>query len=279
MRGVLRRLVREPIVHFALVGVALFALDAALAADAPPADSEPLATAGEPIVVDAELRLALANEWARTHPAPPTTAELDALVERWIDEEVLYREGLARGLAQDDPEIRSRIAAQMRYVLDSRVHLPTPDDAQLRAWFEAHADRFAQPERIDFTQVFVAGDDDGRAQEILGLLQSGADPDGLGDTFAGGRRFRGRKLDDLQARFGDAFVIGLDAQPEGTWTLRRSPHGRHLVRVDRRTSARAPDFDAARDDVLHAWREAARDDAIARETKGLRARWEIVVSP
>jgi hypothetical protein len=278
MRGVLRRLVREPLLHFALIGVGLFALDGILSRD-DTSVNDTAETKREPIVVDGAVRATLAETWTRTHPEPPTPAELDALVQEFVDAEVLYREGLARGLAEDDPVVRERVASQMAYVLESRVKIPTPDDAELRAWFDAHADRFAQPERIDFTQVFVAGDDEARARETLRLLQEGADPNGLGDTFAGGRRFRGRKLADLRARFGDAFVAGLETQPERAWTLLPSPHGRHLVRVDRRAAARAPDFDTAREEVLHAWEDATRKEAIDRETRELRARWEVVIAP
>jgi hypothetical protein len=157
--------------------------------------------------------------------------------------------------------------------------VPTPDDAELRAWFESNADRFARPERFDFTQVFVAGDDTARAAELLRVLQGGADPDGLGDTFAGGRRFRARRLVEVRARFGDAFAEGVRTQPEHAWALLPSPHGKHIVRVDRRTSASTADFEAARAEVLHAWQEAARKDALARETAALRSQWEVVVAP
>jgi aminopeptidase N len=272
----MRRFVREPLVHFALIGLGLFAIDAALSREEPDAPAQ-LVPDREPIVVDAEVRRTLAEEWTRTHTAAPTEAELDALVQDYIDDEVLYREGLARGLAENDPEIRSRVASQMAYVLSSRLAVPTPDDAELRAWFEQHADRFAQPERIDFTQVFVADDDDARAQELLRLLRDGADPNGLGDTFAGGRRFRGRKLDDLRERFGDAFATSIAQQREGEWALLSSPHGRHVVRVDRRTTASAADFEAVREQVLHAWQQGWRDEAMRREKEALRSRWEVVI--
>ncbi len=283
MRDALRRLVREPLVHFALIGVGLFVADAALSNDeAPSSAREAVDPERAPIVVDAAVRAALTEEWSRTHPEPPTPAELDALVQRFIDEEVLYREGLARGLAENDPQIRARVASQMHYVLQSRVNVPTPDDAELRAWFEANAERFARPERVDFTQVFVAGDDpdaDARATELLRVLQGGADPNGLGDTFAGGRRFRARRLEDVRARFGDAFAEGVATQPEQAWTLLPSPHGKHIVRVDRRTSASTAEFESAREEVLHAWQEAARNDALEREKEALRSRWEVVIEP
>lgn len=279
-------LVREPVVHFVLIGALLFGLEAAVSRgeEAPEAAAEPrpFAVPGEPIVVDEHVRGMLVERWNRTHAAPPSEEELQGLVDAWIDEEVLYREGLSQGLAESDPQVRERVASQMAYVLQSRIVLPEPDDAELRAWFAAHADRYARPERVDFTQVFVKGSDDAaeaRARELLRLLQGGADPNGLGDTFSGGRRFRGRRLSDLAERFGAAFIEGLESQPPGTWALRRSSLGLHLVRIDRWTASDAPGFEAMREEVRHDWEQDRRAAAMKDAKQALRGQWEIQSAP
>ncbi|HWB77899.1 MAG TPA: peptidylprolyl isomerase [Nannocystaceae bacterium] len=280
----MRALVREPLVHFAILGALLFTLDAATRerdATAPEACGG-LAVPRGPIVVDATLRSTLAEQWTKNHPSPPTDAELAMLVERWIDEEVLYREGLARGLAEGDALVRERIAGQMAYVLGERIVVPEPSDDDLRAAFAADPARWSIPDRIDLTQVFVAGTDEAaeaRARELLALLHNGADPNGLGDTFSGGRRFRGRRIDELAERFGDAFVVGLATQPERSWVLRRSSTGLHLVRVDRRVASAAPELDTVRDEVRHDWQATAREQALRTEKEALRAHWEVVTTP
>jgi hypothetical protein len=285
VHAVLRALVREPLVHFAVLGALLFALDSAVSGgrEAPPPEARgTIAVPTGPIVVDEAVRASLVEQWSKSHPTPPNDAELDELVARWIDEEVLYREGLARSLADGDVVVRERIASQMAYVLQSRIVTPEPTEDELRASFEEHASKWAQPDRVDFTQVFVAGLDDAaqaRARDLLQLLQGGADPDGLGDTFSGGRRFRGRRLAELRERFGEPFVEGMDTQPEGTWALRRSEVGLHLVRIDRRTSSQTPEFTAVRDAVRHDWQQARRAAAMEQAKQELRHRWEIVVAP
>jgi hypothetical protein len=276
---------REPLVHFVALGLALFAIDAARSRPDATEASAPaprgLATPVGPIVVDDALRASLASHWAQTHPAPPTEAEMAELVARWIDQEVLYREGLARGLADGDAQVHDRVASQMAYVLQAQIIVPEPTDEQLRGWYASHAERWAKAERIDFSQVYVQGLDaaaEARARELLALLASGADPDGLGDTFSGGRRYRGRRIEDLTARFGAAFTAGLDTQPVDTWILRRSEEGMHLVRVDRRTAATAPDFDAVHDEVRHDWQQAQRLQRLDELTAHLRDNWDIVES-
>lgn len=282
--ALVRALVREPLVHFAIFGALLFTLDAATRereATAPEACSG-LAVPSGPIVVDAAVRSTLSEQWAKSHPSSASDAELATLVERWIDEEVLYREGLARGLADGDAFVRERIAGQMAYVLGARIVVPEPTDEELRAMFEADPARWSIPDRLDLTQVFVSGTDDAaqtRARELLALLHNGADPNGLGDTFSGGRRFRGRRIDELAERFGEAFVVGLATQPEGTWVLRRSSTGLHLVRVDRHVASTPADLDTVRDAVRHDWQAAARERSLRAATDELRAHWEIVATP
>jgi hypothetical protein len=277
---------REPVIHFVILGAMLLGLDAAVSRgeEAPAAGAErrPFTVPREPIVVDEGVRAMLVEHWNRTHPAPPTEDELRRIVEAWIVEEALYREGLARGLAESDPQIRERVASQMAYVLRSQIVVPEASEAELRAWFEAHPQRYARPERVDFTQVFVEGRDDAaeaRARELLRLVQGGADPNGLGDTFSGGRRFRGRRLSELAERFGTAFTEGMDAQAPGTWAVRRSPFGLHLVRIDRWTSSEAPGFEVVRDEVRHDWEHDRREAAMTEATQALRRQWELVGAP
>lgn len=282
MRARLRALAREPLVHFAILGGVLFGIDAwrsGLAggegAGCPQAG---LAIDDGPIVVDEGVRAELVERWRQAHGGPPSDAELRELVARWVDDEVLYREGLRRGLAENDAEVHGRVASQMAFVLRSRIVLPEPGDEELRAWLAEHPERFGEPDRVDFTQVFVAQGPDAqaRADELLGLLEGGADPGGLGDTFSGGRRFRGRRIEALAEQFGPDFAAGVARQAEGAWALHRSTHGLHLVRIDSRTAARAPDFAEVKGAVAHDLREARLDEAFARAVAELRAGWEIV---
>jgi hypothetical protein len=278
-----KTIIREPLVHFVAIGAVLFAIDAWRSSDDPPADlppaPAPAATptgARAPIVVDADRRKRSAAQAEQRLGRPATPAEVDAEIERWIDEEVLFREAVARGLERDDPVIHERIASRMSYVLEQAVIIPEPGDAELRAWFEKHRDRWSVPSRIDFTHVFVADRTaTARLDEFARLLASGAPADGLGDAFPGGRRYRGRKPDDLAAAFGAEFVTGLAAQPVGTWHRRTSRHGLHLVRVDRVETARDADFEAARLDVRKAWFDERRGTALTAAIRRLRAGWEV----
>lgn len=288
MASRLRALLGEPLLHFLLVGAALMALyrwrhpASSAPAPSPPAHAAaapaPVPAAARTIVVDDDIRGQLRDSFTRAQGRPPTDEELAGAVDRWVDDEVLYREGLARGLDRDDPSVRQRVADKMAFVLRRQVIVPEPSEADLRAWFDAHPSHWGEPERIDFTQVFVDGHDaaaERRAAGLLAQLSAGADPGGLGDTFSGGRRYRGRKPADLAKTFGVELADGLESQPPGSWALRRSRFGLHLVRVDRHSAAHAVDFAAVRLDVRKEWRDDRRARAVAAEVAQLRAGWTV----
>jgi len=266
------RALREPLLHFLLVGSALFALDFALRA-------EPSRGADAPIVVDDGLRSALAERWTASHDRAPSAQELDAAIAAWKDEEVLYRAGAARGLDKDDPRVRERVAAKMAFVLREAVVVPEPSEDELRVWYEERADQWARAELYDFSHVFISGHDDDarrRQAELLEKLQLGADPAGLGDTFSGGRRYRRRKLPDLARTFGDEFVQGMAAQEPGSWVSRTSRFGLHLLRIEKKTPAQLPTFDDARLDVRKDWEAAQQQQGFERAMAELRAQWRVV---
>jgi hypothetical protein len=243
---------REPVVHFLALGALLFAANAAFA---------PKREASRPVVVSTTIRV------------PKELAEDDK--RKWIDEEVLHREGLARGLEKDDPKIKQRVASNMQRVLEGQIVLPKATDAELRAFFAANEARWAKSELYDFTNVFVSDADPKRAGELLAQLSGGADPNGMGDTFSGGRRYRKRALEDLGEAFGPEFVAGFADQKPGSWAVRRSRHGLHVVRVDAKAPAEAPSFDTMRGEIEMAYDEKRKSERLAAAIADLRKKYAV----
>ena len=92
---------------------------------------------------------------ARGHE--PNKEELAALRRVWLDNEVLYREGLALQVDKGDPAIRERVIFKALSVVDSNVKLPPPDEKVLRQWFESHRDKYDEPPRYDFEEAALSG--------------------------------------------------------------------------------------------------------------------------
>lgn len=272
------RALREPLLHFAAIGIVLFAADRLVQrkrpTPPPPAVSAPAAR----IVVTEQVRRAVEADFTRAHGRAPTAPELAAAIEAWIDDEILYREGVARGFAESDPRVRQRIAEQMAFVLSSSAVVPEPTDDELRAWFATNKAKWATAPLVDFTQVFVQGTDTAaraRADALLAELKGGADPAGLGDVFSGGRRYRRRTVADLTSAFGPEFVAGIGAQQAGTWAVRASRPGYHVVRIDAHTPGGEPDFASVKELVKLDRDKSLRESAARAALKDLRARFTI----
>ncbi|MBN8611338.1 MAG: peptidyl-prolyl cis-trans isomerase [Deltaproteobacteria bacterium] len=271
MNDRVRSLLREPLVHFLVVGALLAAMES-IAAPEDVADARVL-------VVDDAIRRGLTTEWEHDHGAPPSEDELAEAVRAWVDEELLFREGILRELDRDDPRVRQRVATLAMSMLEAEHPIAEPTDEEIRAYFDAHLDRYGEDARFDFVHVFVAGVDEAaraRADALLVDLRAGASPIGLGDTYPGGRHYRGRDLDALARAFGPEFVAGFADAADGAWTLRTSRTGFHLVRIDARAAASPADLERARVDVEHDLLEERRRERASQAIESLRERWRVI---
>jgi hypothetical protein len=144
----LKSFLREPLVHFLLLGALLFALNAWLRPAAAPAGNV------EIVVSEARVRN-LAQNFRRTWQRPPTRQELEGLVESHVREEVFYREALALGLDRDDAIIRRRLQQKMEFVSEEASALARPSDAELQQYLETHPGDFVVEPRVTFAHVYL----------------------------------------------------------------------------------------------------------------------------
>src|SRR5262249_10145257 len=118
----------------------------------------------------------------------PNEKELYALRRVWLDNEVLYREGLALGVDKGDPAIRDRVIFKMLSVAESGLKLPPFDEELLREWFEKNRVKYDEPARYDFQEAVLSGEKSGAA--VRALAQGFHE----GELNAGLRVFKGRPL-------------------------------------------------------------------------------------
>jgi hypothetical protein len=153
---------RDPLVHFFLLGAAIFGLFA-LVDDTPP----PVAANVFEVTEDDARRLAA--EYEATWRRPPTVAELDYMIGERVREEVYVREALALGLDRDDAVIRGRLQTKMEFLTESGPEAVQPDDATLQAHLDSDPDRFTEPALVAFEQVLL----DERPQLLDGRRRGG----------------------------------------------------------------------------------------------------------
>ena len=128
----LQRSLREPLTHFIVLGALIFAADYVL-----------LSVRGDPqdIVITKETYAEARGAFLAGMKREPTAAELKVLTDRWVDNEVLFREGLALGMDRGDQAMKDRVVFKVLTATQSGLALPKIDEAGLRQWFESRRGR------------------------------------------------------------------------------------------------------------------------------------------
>ena len=152
----LRRLLREPLVHFLVLGVALFGIYSWMQRGRGGVEpSRQIALTLDDLQI---MERYFESQWHR----PPTAAEFQAMVEEKVREEVLYREGLAMGLDKDDDIVKRRMAQKMQFLAEDVAAAHEPSPAELKAWFDKNSNKFALPSRYSFRHLYFSPDKRGK---------------------------------------------------------------------------------------------------------------------
>jgi hypothetical protein len=258
----LKSLLREPLLHFVALGGLLFAADDRLRAQR----DDPRV-----IVVSAEVVEQARAIFRSAQGRDPTDQELAILRERWVDNEVLYREGIALGLDQGDPTLRERVIFKALNVIESNLKLPATDDATLQAWFERHRAQYDERARYDFLEAVVSAADRGREAAFAQVLNGG----GQADVRSGLRVFTQRPRDTIVDSFGVEFARALDALPLERWHLIASKDGPRVVRIGQRVPGAAASFEAVRARVRQDWEDAKAQELRTSAVRELGKKYEV----
>lgn len=248
---------REPLIHFLLAGLALFAFFAW--------KGEPADPASRTIAITQEDRARLALQWEATMQRPPTDAELDSLTQTWLREEILYREALRLGLDRDDAVVRKRLANKMDFLATSIAETAQPSEATLETWLTDNPQRFADDTRYSFDQLYFA--EKSAAEAALARLNGEPEWQDLGETISLPRQVEDNLGKVVAGKFGESFLERLqDMKPNGEWSEPLpSGFGWHLVRLRERAAGEVPPLADIRQRVENDWRsttlETRRDEA------------------
>jgi peptidyl-prolyl cis-trans isomerase C len=253
----MRRLLREPLLHFFVLGALLFGVYGY--ANRGRGGVEPSKQIQLTLDDLNQLMVVFQSQWRR----PPTPDEFRRLVESRVQEEVLYREALAMGLDKDDEIVKRRMAQKMQFLAEDVAAAREPSSEELASWYAEHSDQFAQPERISFRHLYFSPDRRGaRAQgdAAKALARLAGEPEdsklagSLADPFMFQDYYRDRAPDYLGKEFGPQFALAVRKLTPGSWQGPvESGFGWHLVFVDTVVPGRVPAFEEVESDVKTAW--------------------------
>lgn len=254
---------REPLLHFVLLGGLLFAADHFIAGRG---EDRNLIVVGA--AVDNEARQVFKAARGRD----PNAEELEALRRVWLDNEVLYREGLALQVDRGDTGIRERVIFKALSIVDSNLKLPPFDDKTLRAWFEKNRVKYDEPARYDFQEAALSDDTtEAAVRSFVTALNAGAP----GDARAGLRVFKGRPHANLVQSYGADFARSLEQSPPGEWRAQQTREGWRAIRVDVVTAPKPALFEALRGVVLPDWTDATMAEQRTAAVRALAKKYSV----
>lgn len=276
-----QRLLHEPLVHFLLIGLLLFAVYGYMHRGRSGVESS-----SQIVLTMDDLRqmdVYFVSQWHRQ----PTPEEFRAMVEDKVREEVLYREALTMGLDKDDTIVKRRMAQKMQFLAEDVAAAQEPTTAELKAWYEKNTGMFALPRRISFRHLYFSPDDRGQGahddavkalEKIAGQPEDSKLAGSLADQFMFQDYYGDRTTEQLAKEFGPRFAESVSKLKSGSWQGPiESGYGWHLVFVDSVIPGRIPAFEEIEPDVKTAWLGEQKQKAWKKAYEEMRAKYEVLL--
>jgi hypothetical protein len=244
----MKKLLKEPLLHFVLIGFGLFVLYGWVSDGN---DSQ------DKIYFDDYDMNNLIASWEMQWKRLPTDEELKSLVLQNIRQEVFYQEALKMNLDHNDEIIKRRLAQKMNFLSNDLAKLKEPSDQDLMSYYDQNKEKYMLSPVYSLYQVSFRSDSRENAHEDAVIFLDGIgndDPELLenkGDRLPLPFSFESVNSDDLSRQLGMEFAQALHDLDTGKWTGPvRSGFGWHLVYITEKLPARAPEFESIRKELL-----------------------------
>jgi parvulin-like peptidyl-prolyl isomerase len=265
--NILKGWLKEPMVHFVLLGGLVFVVSEQLAEDVAEENR---------IVIDNRIKTEIVQEFQQKKRRAPSQQEMDKMLDGWLRNELLYRKGLDMGLAENDPMIRDRIIQKTIFLFKNLAGLKEPSDQQLKQWYQDKAANYQKQPSYDFEHFLLREQDEGvnqRVEAILAKLLAGEEATDFKHLY---HSFVGRNRASLSVTFGEEFVNDLDKVKIGEWRKVKSTKGWHLLRLKTRIQQPLPELEQIETVVRKDWQRQQQNDQVVRLIEELRNTYTIL---
>jgi hypothetical protein len=249
------KLLREPLLHFLLIGAALFFIYHLTT------DRSNFNQSKDIIVISLSDIDRLSYLFEKTWKRPPNDKELKGLVDDYLEEEVLYREAMKLGLDRDDTVVRRRMRQKMEFFVNDLTEQTKPSEQQLEEFLQKNKDNYRSESALSFKHLFFKRDDSeltkNRINEITNKLnhQSIQDTSSMGDTTILPYELTGASLSEIDNHFGKGFGDKLSILDQNRWEGPiESAYGFHYIYVVEKTEGYDPKLSEVRDEVERDWK-------------------------
>jgi hypothetical protein len=271
---------REPLVHFLLIGLALFLVYSWMHRG-----RSGLEPSRQILLTLDDLRqmdLYFQSQWHR-HPTPE---EFNPMLENKVQEEILHREGLAMGLDSDDTIVKRRMAQKMQFLAADVASTHEPSTEELQAWCAKKGDKFALSSRIAFHDIFFGFDKRGQNAQtnVSALAKLNGKPEdsplaeSLADSFIFQDYYADRAPEQLAKEFGPSFAVAIEKLKPGSWPgPRESGYGWHLIFIDSIIPGRIPRLEEVEPDVKTTWLAYQKEKACHEAYAKMRSKYSVLL--
>lgn len=270
----LSKLLREPLLHFLLVGIGLFVLFEIVGGDAEEFDSRVIDVNRDTLLTFVQFRTrAFEPGAAAARLDAMSSEELERLIDDYVREEALHREAAALGVDKNDYVIKRRMIQSIEFVTNGFVTAAVEvSDDDVEEFYAANRhDYFIEP-HVTFAHVFLSAEDRDsaeiadRADALLAELNASQAPFShaprYGDRFPYFVNYVERSTEFVTSHFGARMAEALFALEPSDTTWQgpfESAYGLHLVMLARKTEGRYP----ALNEIAEVVRRDAEREAIA----------------
>ena len=264
----MKKLIKEPLVHFILLGILIFVLYAFIG------EKE---ESDNTIVFDTYDLDNILSSWELQWKRPPTAEELSNLISQNIKQEIFYKEALSMNLDHNDEIIKRRLSQKMQFLSKDLANLSTPQDKELTEYYDKHKEKYMLPAKYSLYQIVFSTDNrDNPKQDAQALLSKNKNAafnqmENKGDNLPFNYYYQNAYTNDLRAQFGSVFSSALKDLEQGKWVGPvKSGFGYHLIFIDEYLEPQLPPLDAIKEKVLIDFsyqKENMMDDLIYKELR------------
>jgi parvulin-like peptidyl-prolyl isomerase len=256
----MHRFLKEPLLHFLLLGVGLFIVYSWLN----PTASEDLkrinVTRVDLITFMQYRARAISSDQVEEQLDQMSEDQLQQLVDDYVREEAMFREAKALGLDSFDYSAKRRLVQRLEYTLREISTEMALSEDDLQSFYQSHKVNYYKSPEITFTHVFVDSKkiDIARArreakktlQQLRQLQLPFHSAPAYGDRFLYHINYVDKGAEEVASHFGVDFQQQLFSLTEGTFNTWQGPfqsqHGFHLVKLARLKQGYQPELNEIR---------------------------------
>ena len=243
----MKKVFREPLIHFLLLGLGLFILYGIVSKNQVDEDTI--------IIDDFDVNNIIAS-WEMQWKRLPTDQELKSLILQNIKQEIFYQEALKINLDHNDEIIKRRLSQKMQFLSNDIASLKQPDAEDLKQYYKDHIDKYKSPYSYSLYQIIFSPDyrEDPKADAIKTLAELGkVNPDkakSSGDRMPFPFYYQNMDENELNRELGLNFSNSLRRIDSNKWNGPvKSGFGYHLVYITDKKEPSPIDFEIIRNEV------------------------------